>query len=483
MTKLEKELRDQVQAQEEFIDTELLWANVEPHLKKKRRRILPILFFLGAIAIGILSTYYIGAKTTNAISESKKELVEIPSIKKASIPVTAEVQESNIIIEQSNSNSEIVNGTTEYKLASNELITTKSATSKNKGDDLANQEIESINTKSIPRNQTLQEQNELLEESSRSTYTKIISSDKSNIIVKEQSPSQLKSKASLSIAQRPSRDLNSLYSISKIENIISPLPYINSLPILNSKYSHAVLVEQQTSLEYFVAGGLSTSPTNISSQSSEWDSHFLNRSKNETNLMSWHIRTGVRKQLSNNWSIKAGILLNKINRRSTTTLVINESIQLENVIIEKIIGPQGVEDVYGTIEVNQTTTKEVQRISTSMAIDLNLSLQREFRIAPHASLVLGPMLTYNLSYNQKGNIHPIDNKEYNLELDENNWFKSNLGLSLGLETGLRYRIANNMILETNIIVDHKLQGINNSNYGITDKRHAIHIGIGLTQSF
>ena len=214
-------------------------------------------------------------------------------------------------------------------------------------------------------------------------------------------------------------------------------------------------------------------------ENQEFENEFASRNASEEILEAWNSTITFRYMIHPNVGISAGLQYTSINERSTTQLSLTETILVQDTIIGNFVRLDGTDEpIFGDIELNRTTTRNVSRVNTFRLVQIPIEVFYAHRINK-LQLELGAGVTQNISTSSSGFWHPDGQSEYDLSLDENDYLKSRIGISFTGRAGISYPLGNSFDVFSNIRYVNSLNGFTNSNYGISQSYTLLGADLGI----
>ncbi len=211
-------------------------------------------------------------------------------------------------------------------------------------------------------------------------------------------------------------------------------------------------------------------------------SSFLKRNSSVSPLTSWEVIANVGYQLNSDFYLVSGLQFKSLNSRSISELVEVESVIQDNVLIEQVIGPDGIEDVFGQGNVIVETKSIRSRISEYQEISIPLLLE----YAPDRSVfnpIIGVGLDYSFLLNRRGLIHLKDNEEYDISEDPNGLLSNSLGVSFNIYGGIGLKLSEHASIITKVGIRRELFSHFKSESTISEKYDMVRLLLGVEHQF
>jgi len=430
------------------VDTDKLWSQIEDDLpEEKKRRFLPFWFIGGVVLLTLvalsLNKELVVGNTSNDIAENEQE----------SSRQELQNPELNSIIERHRKPTSKINHP-------NDKLNKNNAIGKNNRS----------NSNSIIKSN---------EQQGIRSLDDFVGSKEALTLVDKSINKDGKVTQTTQALVVPSDAISTVYGVD----------FLGSLGLLNltsdAKYNPNPPVRQYMPWErkeekwiVGISGGYSNSLTSFSLRNTDFVDHFNNRKAAERSLASWHLSGNLSFVFNRHWSIRGGLRYNNIYRRSSATVSSSEIVTIDDAIIERIIGPNGTEEVRGTVDVLQETVSELSRINSYKSLDVELMLLRNIDMAVLEGYV-GIGLSQGISMSQRGYIHPTISEEYDLKRDTNGWYKSQRGLGAVLEMGLSYPVGEKLSLSLYGVYKQPFSEVTTATYSLKERRSTYNIGLGI----
>ena len=417
----EKKLRESSGAQQDEVDTDTLWSEVSGQLnKKKKRRIMPFWIWGIFVVISIASIPFL-----NEFSNLNSEKQDAQSLhlvqnstqsESAKIVLTREqkehIQSINTVdeeIQDLNSNMGLSK--------SNEVVGDFKIQDTNIASDIDQSETGGINKDELNQN-----------------FGIVKSLDKSNDEWKKLLPDE----AGVASGEL-SKEVFQLAPINPINfNVLE-----RNLSIEVPAYDHQYKGNDENKLWLGISGGLSRWGSIRKNLGQDFNPMAEYRDAVTEELLAWSVQLNMKKQLNNHLSIISGIALQKKYSRGQALIVSNEEVQLNNVLVERITGPDGVTEIYGPATVTQRVESLRTRIYRQSRLSVPFKLQYNF--SGHSwSPYLSAGIYASFFQSSSGFLHFVEGAEYDASIDELDRINNSIAFMPEFEVGLEYRIGDQM---------------------------------------
>ncbi len=520
LNELENRLKNSSQRQEEQVDTNALWSVVQKEIgeEKKRRPLFIWLMFGVMTMIGSIMLYTVndtadirdsieGAMAQENIIIANATPLDLPiSIDKESDPAVS--IERNTSVQVNSSSLSIAN---EIKRHSEEInskiieIVTGSLSEKPDG------EIEKPDqTRKLENafNSQKKKKSSFTNYSAfaEPTYEQELRDDSlkekedSDISNPNLAGSKYKSNGAMKFVDQPyfSGAHNVLMGQNKLikpEIVLNtPMVYSSIQPLDADLYAHLSMIAPIERSPFFSAGengswsigliaGVSFNsavlfPTNDDIR----DVSFATRSESLSTLASWNASLLIGRRISDYLWIQSGLEVNSILNKSSKTLMFQQELLKDDVVVEQVIGPNGTTDIIGQATVIQETTSLRTRISKNYELSVPLMLQVEL-----PSGALRPFFALGVDYSfllgRSGLIHLNSSEEYNVGGNQESLLDTNLGLSARVQVGLKSKLTESLHLMTIIGYRKSFYSHFRRESGISEKYNSLKFQLGIEHQF
>ena len=236
-------------------------------------------------------------------------------------------------------------------------------------------------------------------------------------------------------------------------------------------------IKKENPVYFEIGGSLLAGHGSLSLVNNDWADHYNHRNNNEKSLPSYSLQLGVGFNIKSNLSIQSGIIYSNYYKISSATISKMESITLKDVVVQEIVTSQGIVEVLGERTALRNTTTTVKRINKFSTFHIPISLTFSSGIGPMiADFSLGAR--YGLNLKRSGYIHPSASEEYDISTDTEQWYVDNALHFLTLGIGLRYPLGSStdVLLRANYL--RQINNITSSEYGISEGLSGIGIQTG-----
>ncbi len=520
LNELENRLKNSSQRQEEQVDTNALWSVVQKEIgeEKKRRPLFIWLMFGVIVMVGSVILY-----TANETANTKdgldgvfaQENNLIANATPLDLPISIDKEsETAVSIERNTSvqvNSSSLSIENEIKRPSEEIkpkrkeIVTRSSSEKSDGEikkqgktrELENAFNSQKQKKSSFTNYSAFAEPTYEQELTDSSLKEKEGSDISNPILVG---SKYKSNGAVKFGDQPnvSNVHNALLGQKKLmehEMVLkTPMVYSSIQPLDVNLYAHLSMIAPIERSPFFSAGengswsigliaGVSFNsavlfPTNDDIR----DVSFATRSESLSTLASWNASLRIGRRISDYLWIQSGLEVNSILNKSSKTLMFQQELLKDDVVVEQVIGPNGTTDIIGQATVIQETTSLRTRISKNYELSVPLMLQVEL-----PSGALRPFFALGVDYSfllgRSGLIHLNSSEEYNVGGNQESLLDTNLGLSARVQVGLKSKLTESLHLMTIIGYRKSFYSHFRRESGISEKYNSLKFQLGIEHQF
>ncbi len=458
---IERELKSSQEAEQYPINTDALWNSVRPHIpqpKKKNRFVLwiwgglsvaAVIILFGAMWNGSVEKIKIDSDPTYA--NQKTEQLTSPVNSGESISDESRTATSSNKIHQDNTSSKSIQSTSGL-MNSGEHTPSDQRTS--------NSVQNNYNTSSY----------------SKSTFTKISDNhssaiiDESDLLAQHQSPLVTGENISYQSDRIESKSITLINIDQLFKNSMNPLP-IDQRAFNLPNWAPTKMVnpfKKKKNLWFIeLAGGLTYGHSQLSLTNPDATSIFESRKTAERSLLSYSARANIGYQINNNWSVMTGIRYATHYKESFKTIQFLENVNLADAVVQEIYSVNGLQVVRADLDLVQQVNRTTKRISSFKMLELPLSIMYRQRLGG-INLELGTGIAGSINTIKKGYIHPYEDREYDIAIDDESWFATQTMLSTHAFLGISYPLNSNMELISRVGYQHYLSGINDSNLGIKE---------------
>lgn len=209
---------------------------------------------------------------------------------------------------------------------------------------------------------------------------------------------------------------------------------------------------------------------------------YLKRKSSASPLASWELDLELGYKVANQILIVSGLQVRNISSQSLSELVLTEEVLQDGVVIEQVIGPDGIEDVIGQGRVTIETSSTRLRISNFRELSIPLYIEYAAQGSVFNPFV-GVGVDYSLLLDRSGLIHLNAQDEYDISDDPNDLMSSSLGLSLNAYGGIRLRMSSGTFLNSKIGIRKELFSHFNTQSTISEKYNMVRLQLGLEHQF
>ncbi len=496
---IENKLSSLGQRHEEQVDTGALWSGVSRELDRKKKRPLFIWFFAGIVGVALVGGL------------SAYGFVEVEDMTNVGHTLS---QESNLIKDE-NVIKGIAGGSGSQQSLQSGTMESKSTVHEDSNPDEEIQRIEDVQNGGTAIGQ-------VIENASRVTNRPNIASSLSILTNKDKLMSDVDDRGTLHKSHQTSgipndggqspntsgvsEDLSK--TVTQNENVaedemdmkarLKQLNYnLNPLALQIDLFElqKIDLLPPQKSLvqsindpkwRIGIHGGLVLNSMNLSAVSVHGgvaeSTSYLKRKSSASPLASWELDLEMGYKVASQIYLVSGLQVRNISSQSLSELVMTEEVLRDGVVVEQVIGPDGVEDVLGQGRVTIETSSTRLRISNyrELSIPLYIEYVQEGSIL---SPFVGAGVDYSLLLGRSGLIHLNGLEEYNISDDPSDLMSNSLGLSLGAYGGVRLRISSGTLLNCRIGIRKELFSHFNTQSTISEKYNMVRLQLGIEHQF
>jgi len=233
-----------------------------------------------------------------------------------------------------------------------------------------------------------------------------------------------------------------------------------------------------------LAGGSFLASKTLTANTTRLQEEFDSRVASESILDAWNSSIALSYNINPKLRLSVGFDYSWINEQSEKTLFSQELINLPEVVIAQIITGNSVENVIASnVSVTRTTERKIRRINTYKWIDVPIEMIYASQLSRNLSFDIGLGFSKNITLRASGFWHPDNTQEYGLDLDENQYLKSDTGFSLLGHVGLRYELSNQFGIFSRVRIKNQFSPITNSTYGIDQSYRLVGVEAGLISKF
>ena len=431
-TEFEKYARDQFDGHELEVDTENLWANVYPHVKKEKKRRNIIWFFLFGIlsGIAILSLFNYQQNTSTS-----KNLAETLAQKQNSIQNNLNNQSTALPIDTTTPTTAPTE-TNVNKYFKNETKT-KNSTSIIK---LKNTPPTTPSIPSITKPQNIKDKIEISK-----NYIKETSNSKQKNRVE-------KAPFTPAVAISPINTLQPVITNQKMKPVLIIQQNDDDNNDDDDKKdnkkndeSEQKKIRKNRKLSLGVYGGISKSTNNFSSKDTIGSIYQFQRNTSEKQLETIHLGIDFTMYTKQNFYLRSGLEYTRIGSvfNNNTSFIATDSIEgIKEIIVNMVTGER--DTIMGTIAQTTTTEFVKKHYNYVHLIDIPIIVGYQWEYEPWSIGIEGGIYA-NISAKHTGEISsPTNEAFYDLAKDENNWFKTNIGIQPFIGLNASYNLSENL---------------------------------------
>lgn len=478
---IEDRLREDQQAQRHPVDTNALWESVQPHIpqEKKKNRIVFWLWGGLSTAASIALLWFVLGTGNKAPATDFAIDTNMTEAHNQQLEMIVDTYANQNIQDAAFNKVDLEHGIQtpaigQYVSESNNRPIASSSTGVIDKYDSSAATKNSLNSNSIKinkNNRIIQEQwllqnsnNQLTEDGSNTSMTDIIPPNANGVIriIKQ-------GITNIHLSMLPSIGLLTPFIINQDFKLVTP-------EIAPTKMLHPF---KKNRSQWFIelAGGVTTGHGKLSLNKNDFLQALDSRASAERSLLSYSMRAHIGLQLSSAWSITTGINYSNLYKRSVKTIQFSEDLSLDNTVIEEIYSVDGLQVVRGSIDITQQVTRSTRRINSLKSVEIPVTVLHRSNLGAF-SIDLGVGIATTIFSRHTGYVHPYDDREYDIALDENDWYKDGLSLSSHFTTGVAFPLSARTELISRLRYQHYFDGINNPSYGIQESASNYHLEIG-----
>jgi hypothetical protein len=487
------------------VDTDELWAAIEPHIPtKKPNRKLPFLLLIPALLSLVGGAYFLGY--TNATQNQKDDIVQVDT--------PAAIQQSirlydRTVDNDSSSDATAVAEKNEYNYSDTrvDIAEANSKVTLNKPVNSINQSAPSIINSSSQhdRSFTIADRTGLDGINSIVGNQGLIGTGASNVGLggnkylssTNQSLSEIIDRTDLT--ENTANSIVETFSLAKLWRAIDPLHVeLGNLPdapesvplqsYYNSYKNKSKYYVELTAGVSRVTSGLSLEGPSFQSNApgmnniAEVATQLTNRRIAESKLFSFTGDFKVGYKFNENISVQSGLTFAQLAKRSGSTLEFTREVELDDVLLREIVTVDGVMQVFGAATVSERVTQRVSRVNKFNQLLLPVSLLYRNKLDKiYYDLEVGGAIS--LTQNYSGFIHPSEIEEYSLSADVDDLYRDGSNTYLILGGGIGIPFSERIELVSRLNYYQQLNKINSENSGIGEKLSFLKLQIGLRHNF
>jgi hypothetical protein len=507
-SKIEKKIYKIVQDHNEDVDLDKMWSKLAPQLVKSKKKRPVMLYFFVSIVLGLITICFFPQKTNNkginkpenvsnekSIPKKDSDIGNFSNIRKAHKIDTSNAESTGIVNEsltKANSTFTIRNFNSKDAVIPKAESLQRGFSDNNYSDleTMRNKEfseIAKIHTTSTAFENHISLQKNHLEGNKVSAITAVANSAKwsesidenNNDVNADQENRSLIINTDLPIKEHKSVHYEDtlIASITTSSNQIKAEGIEENTIVLNMPVSSKQNNRQNlsfTAAYFFNLGQLKLK-----------DVRFLNdyttRTSREKPIDAMCVSLKYYKSLFQNTRIGFGLNMLKIWDRHTYSESSVELIKLNNVITERLVTPNGIEETLGSQTIIRTTTNH---LNTSIQYQYwNLPIDLMYQIGKNKiSIEIGAGLDLALHKSYKGKIY-YANSNYDLAIDQSKILNKRLDIRLNAMIGIKYRWINSFeaVFRGKYVLPSK--SVFNSSYGIAHYQNLLGFETGFNFFF
>ena len=458
---IEKELANKAQNERYPIDTDLMWQSVKPHIptEKKKNRFI-IFWLLAGIAMSTLGIHFF-----QGLPEVDKVMAE-SNFSSKTLPPAASPKSKTQINAVWHQKTEITDMDQESTVLGDKIAKNRSQKDRRKGDlSITNQRSKNTIDKNDKQSTThkiaiiagsINENNQIVENNYPIEKLKLLGSDNRKTQITQ-----------WNLAKLQVLGISALYN----DLLINRHPSAGLSEILKPER----ISTQGIYLE--LAGAVSLGHGKLSLASSDWANSFTQRLNSEQSLPSFSARMSLGLELNQHWRIQAGLKYTHLYKRSISTLNTVQDVTLNDIVIQNIIEPSGTKAVLGSVTVQQVNSTSANRIQHFTSIEIPIDLIYNLR-TKQINWEIGAGVAHTFSHSKSGFIHPYENIEYDLSIDEFNWYTKNQLWSAHGLAGIRTTLTGKFDLLARAKYQHYFNPITTDFTGVQESLSGWHIELG-----
>jgi len=482
-TEFEKYAREQFDGHEVEVDTEMLWTNVYPHVKKEKDNRRVIWFFLFGLLAGIATISLINynqknstdTKDLNEVNQTtinniteKKHNVEQNNLEQPSTPLSLDAttnQSANPIAKTDHTSTKVKNpnnATNSNTTSTSTAVSTTPPIIATSIDRNIKSEIGIANvTNTKTPTSTKQAPTDTREESS----SKIVEIP---LVVETPISTNL---PLLNILNYIVTSQNNVLTIPGLEQELK-LEEESDLDTNGKKLDRPKRSRKNIRLGLGLYGGVSRSTRNFSLNDSIGLNYASERNTSEKRLETLHFGFEVSVHTKNGFYLRSGAEYTRIASVFSTnsSLITTDSmVGIREIIINTVTGQR--DSIMGMIPVTTTTEFTKRHYNYIHLIDIPIITGYQWKYAPWSIGVEGGIYA-NISTKHTGEISSPENDAfYELKKDENQWFKTNIGIQPFMGFHATYHVSNNF--QIHFSPGFRFNTVYSTNKNLLKEKHAM----------
>lgn len=450
----EKIAREKLSGYELSVDTDALWANVnaQVHPEKTKRRGAWWLFFLGLlVGVGLFSLFFI-----NNNNNTENTATIAASVVAEEANSSSNKQKTNIanatqmpVTETEQLNSAVSNATTNETINNTQFSTIKEATT-----------IKSKSVAVTTTSNTHSQQTQSAQQGNNSitppTFENTIdqdqnSTDQSSIInVTAHKPvaNSIVKQTLRAVDQLPTLSPGLLYS----EASLAP-DFLTDYKVLPLKSEQKIIKRGRRPGAFFrnlrfglgLYGGISQSNTDLEAKNESAREFLLARTNSEKQLETLHLGFNAIVQSEQNFFLRTGVEYTRIGSLFSRASQTTELDSVPGIIEIRINSVTGLADtIRGNVLVTKTVDYTKKSYNYFHLVDVPVIIGYNFGNDPWRIGVEAGIYA-NIMVSNKGDIPLNDGTDfYDIGEDENDWFRTNIGISPYAGINAAYNVSENI---------------------------------------
>ena len=486
MNPIDKKIREKFHNQQTAVDTDALWKEVYPSIKKKRK---PYLGFLLIACLSIIATsiFWQLNKSQNSLIEDtysynntqhqnkKHESLATLNVKDLEIETTDKMPQKVLeetFVHTPKVQTKISEKTNKSKIKgaikTNELIATYSENT------TANNSFKTKTPVKANRLSAINNVNTKNTINSKSISGALILSDKEDVRIQKSILAE--EHKSLRIEKATRQKINS----EQLQKIHSVLLFEHDM--LSQRPKLALEKEKRN---WFINPSLGLYFTNrkLSTSESRLEEQIIERNNKESQLETVMASLAVGTEINKHWGVAFGANYRATNELAENNIQIQDTVTKENILIEIRNTPSGMqEEIYGSAEVPQIIIKEEGRYSTYQSVSAFADVFYRF----HTKKILWQAqvgLQQSILLKAKGHIIDQAKGFYNIQNDLDNYLAKTGGLSFRTSLGVVLPINESWSINANTQFIKDFNSLFSKQTEIIQKYQILGINAGVQLAF
>lgn len=442
MNPIDKKIREKFQNHQSVVDTDALWKEVYPSIKKKRK---PYLGFLLIAVLSISATSFLWYINTN-----KKTVSSNVVIQKEQHPQNNLIEDQTIQASEKNERGEkdLQENVIQSKIdktktqAQTNSIQIKN-TDKKRPQKVQLRQTEYVNFQNneIPKLHKIQSA-EMPRINSNKTIKKSINEEAiPNSLLKEVIKIEALTGSSLDpvINKQPRQNIKSLQLQKEYKSLIHDDALLDKIPVATVEHDKADWFLSPSFGLFLTSRKLQT---NEAIATEETLGRIAERNAKESQLESTLAEIAIGRNIKNNWGVSFGVNYRETNELSENTVQRLDTVLKDDILIEIRNMPNGMqEEIYGSAQVPQTIISQEGRYSKYQSVSAFADVFYRFQTK---KIIWQAEMGFQQSVWFKAKGHNIDreNAFYDLQEDHEKILANTGGLSIRTGLGVIVPVTN-----------------------------------------